>query len=368
MAKSANQLSEQKLIEIEDQIKVYQAEIKYDTKEYPVETIVEKYQNWIENDESEIFVPIYQRSFTWDKKRQSKFIESVMLDIPIPLIFLADVSDWEADNDFARMEIVDWSQRIRTLSAFLNDELILWDLKKLDKLNWMKFSDLPLQRQRRFKRTPIRWVELRNVNIDTRRDIFERINTGSDELNAMEVRKWISSWKFYEFLVECSNNPLFRKLCPLSDRLKNREEDKEYILRFFAYTERFSKYKWTVRPFLDKFIMDNKKNEKKDERQQRFNLMLEFVDNNFPFWFKKADKDEYVKSRVRFEAIAVGVSLALLEKPELKVSNVNWINENEFREITRSDAANNPSNFNRRIVFVKEKLLWSHVSDKNGVK
>lgn len=366
MSNSASQLSEDKLIEIENQIKDYQAQIKYDTKEYPVETIVDKYYNWLDTEESEIFVPIYQRAFTWDKKRQSKFIESVMLDIPIPLVFLADVSDWESDNDLARLEIVDWSQRIRTLSSFLHDELELIWLKKLDKLVGMKFSDLPLPRQRRFKRTPIRRVELRDVNIDTRRDIFERINTGSDELNAMEVRKWISSWEFYKFLVECSQNPLFKKLCPLSDRLKNREEDKEYLLRFFAYTEWFSKYKGKVRQFLDKFIMDNKKNDKKSERQKIFNDMLEFVDKTFPYWFKKSAKDDQVKSRVRFEAIAVWTALAMQDNSQLLVNNVDWINDDEFRKITRSDAANNPSNFYSRINFVKNKLLSSHIENNNG--
>ena len=341
---------------IDDQIKELQTKIKYDTKEYPVETIVEKYLIGKDNDESEIFVPLYQRWFTWDKKRQSKFIESVLLDIPIPLLFLADVTDWDT-FDFGRLEIVDWSQRIRTLSAFLSNELQLEWLKKVTYLNGAKYSDLSLLRQRRLKRTPIRRVELRDCDIDTRRDIFERINTWSDELNTMEVRKWSQSWRFYNFLKECSENPLFIRLCPISPKLKNREEDKEYILRFFAYSEEYSKYKGLVREFLDKFMKDNKDNKKEEERIQKFNETLEFVDQHFPYWFRKSHKDSVVRSRVWFEAIAVGTRLALNENPNLNPSNVDRLQDEAFKKYAGTDAANNLTNFRNRIEYVRDKLL-----------
>lgn len=171
--------------QLEDEKKI----VDYDTKEYPVEVLVQKYDNQID-DEDELFVPNYQHDFVWTEKRQSKFIESVILGLPIPYIFVAD-------NE-GRMEIVDGSQRIRTLVSFSTNELILGDLKKLTELNGFKFSDLPLKEQRRFKRKTIRMIELtENADEAVRRDIFERINTGSDELKAMEKRKGILGCNFF---------------------------------------------------------------------------------------------------------------------------------------------------------------------------
>ena len=72
------------------------------------------------HDENEIFVPDYQREFVWPNDRRSKFIESVLIGLPIPYIFVADVGKGEG-----RLEIVDGSQRIRTLAAFVGNEFEL---------------------------------------------------------------------------------------------------------------------------------------------------------------------------------------------------------------------------------------------------
>ena len=110
-----------------------------------------------------------------------------MLGLPIPYIFVADISETE---DLARLEIIDGTQRIRTLARFINNELKLNNLEKLDSLNEFTFSDLPLSRQRRFQRTTIRMIQLtEDADEGTRRDLFERINTGSVELNEMEKRR-----------------------------------------------------------------------------------------------------------------------------------------------------------------------------------
>jgi hypothetical protein len=139
--------------EAEAEIRDKQKPIDYDTKEYPVEILVQKYTDGLSDDTNELFVPDYQREMAWDEARQSKFIESVLLGLPIPYVFVADIPDEENE---ARLEIIDGTQRIRTLARFLNNELKLEDLEKLKKLNDFRFSDLPLPRQRRFIAIPIR--------------------------------------------------------------------------------------------------------------------------------------------------------------------------------------------------------------------
>src|SRR5579864_4523981 len=119
--------------------------VDYNTKEYPVEVIVDKYLTGLKEEKNEFFVPDYQREHTWDVRRQSKFIESVLMGLPIPFLFVADIRDVDG-----RVEIVDGSQRIRTLAGFATDQLSLTGLEKLTKLNGFRFSELSLARQRRF--------------------------------------------------------------------------------------------------------------------------------------------------------------------------------------------------------------------------
>ncbi|MFM7575460.1 MAG: DUF262 domain-containing protein, partial [Microcystaceae cyanobacterium] len=87
-------------------------------------------------------------------------IESVFLGLPIPYIFVADVSEEVESESLSRLEIIDGTQRIRTLDRFLNNELTLINLKKLTELNGLCFRDLALARQQRFKRTTLRMILL----------------------------------------------------------------------------------------------------------------------------------------------------------------------------------------------------------------
>ena len=101
--------------EAEKQIELEMKNVDYDTREFTIEYIIDKYIKRIENDENEIYVPEYQREFVWRYYRQSRFIESLILGLPIPLIFVAEIPET------GRLEIVDGSQRIRTLASFINN-------------------------------------------------------------------------------------------------------------------------------------------------------------------------------------------------------------------------------------------------------
>ncbi|MEG4438555.1 MULTISPECIES: DUF262 domain-containing protein [unclassified Microcoleus] len=219
-------------VEIREKRKV----VDYDTKEYPVEVLVQKYTDGLEEDTNELYIPDYQREMIWPEPLQSKFIESILLGLPIPYIFVADLrpKQEEDEDDLARLEIVDGTQRIRTLDRFLNNELKLCGLEKLKRLNNFKFNDLPLARQRRFNRATIRMIVLtEKADEETRRDLFERINTGSVQLNDMEKRRGISLGPFVNLLEELSKDTKFRKLCPFSDALVLKREPEEFVLRFF---------------------------------------------------------------------------------------------------------------------------------------
>lgn len=160
-------------LEIREQQKLFD----YDTRDYPIELLVTKYLDGIEDNKNEIFIPTYQRELVWNEKRQSNFIEFVLLGFPIPSLFF--YKKYDSGNNLERLELIDGSQRIRTLASFLNDELKLQSLKKIEKLNGFTFSDLPLIRQKRFQRRTLRVIILNSkVEKEVIDFICERTNVG----------------------------------------------------------------------------------------------------------------------------------------------------------------------------------------------
>lgn len=81
-----------KLEILENEIELQQRNVSFDTKEYTIEIIVSKYLTDLDKDANEFFVPDYQREFVWDECRQSRFIESLLIGLPIPYIFLAETN------------------------------------------------------------------------------------------------------------------------------------------------------------------------------------------------------------------------------------------------------------------------------------
>nr|WP_199784255.1 DUF262 domain-containing protein [Cronobacter dublinensis] len=76
--------------DVENQIVELKKTVAYDSKDYTIELLVSKYNNGLDDDENEIYVPDYQRDFVWDDARQSKLIESIVLGLPVPPIFVAE--------------------------------------------------------------------------------------------------------------------------------------------------------------------------------------------------------------------------------------------------------------------------------------
>lgn len=344
----------------EAEIREKQKTVDYDTKEYPVEVLVQKYRDGLDEDISELYIPDYQRELIWEETRQSKFIESIFLGLPIPYIFVADLRPKQEDDqdDLARLEIVDGTQRIRTLDRFINNELKLSELEKLKSLNNFKFEDLPLARQRRFNRATIRMIVLtEKADEETRRDMFERINTGSVQLNDMEKRRGISPGPFVNLLEELAKTPKFIKLCPLSEALVRKREPEEFVLRFFAYLNNYENFDKRVNEFLNEYLEKNNNDRiNQDAMRSEFDKMLDFVEKYFSNGFSKS-KGHVKTPRIRFEAISVGVALALREKSDLVPKSMTWLDSPEFKEYTTSDASNSKPKVKKRIEYVRAQLL-----------
>lgn len=346
------------LEKLENEIEKQQRNVSFDTKEYTIEIIVQKYLNDLDKEENEFFVPEYQREFVWDIVRQSRFIESLMIGLPIPYIFLAETSK-------GRYEIVDGSQRIRTLAAYINDELVIKDLDKIPNLNGLKFSDLNISRQRKFKNISLKMIVLSERTTDeTKNDIFERINRGSDLLKDMEYRKGIYTGRFNDFIYRLSKDELYIKLTPIAKWLINRQEREELLLRFFAFSEWYPTFSDSkgISKQLDDYMKEKNASFNEileQEMTEKFKMTMEFVDKYYPYGFAKNIKSKQV-ARPYFEALSVGAYLALKDNPSLVVSKEETqklLTDSEFiTSVSGRYQTHKAKTIRTRIDYVKDGL------------
>lgn len=346
---------------IEDQIESEQKAISYDMKEFTIELYVNKYLEKIEEDDNELYVPDYQREFIWDDKHQSRFIESLFLGLPVPFMFSAEI------KKSGRLEIVDGSQRIRTLAAFMKDELTLSHLEKLTEMNGCKYSELPVGLQRTFKNIAIRMVVLSSkATEEVRNEMFDRINTSSVPLLPMETRRGIYRGPFTDFIAELAKESRFIRLCPMAKYMQNRREEEELILRLFAFYELYPNYnvveKMGVAKYLDSYLAEKNKSctdEGKKALKKVFYSLIDFMEIVYQGQGFAKKRGAVGISKPYFEAIAVGISLALKENPTMKAEfkkalEINKYNRNNFYNLIEGRyKTHTATKIRNRIEYVK---------------
>ena len=180
--------------------------------------------------------PDFQRNFIWDETRQSRLIESLLLGLPLPSIYLSQYDD-------GRLTIVDGLQRIMTIRRFLKDELRLSNLEYIAECNGMNYTQLkehfsPL-RMRRFGQTQIMCfvIDYRSPN-KLKFDLFRRLNTGGKPLNNQEIRNCLSRPDLRAVLRGMVGKPAFRLATGGSVR-DMRMEAQESALRFLCFYEHY---------------------------------------------------------------------------------------------------------------------------------
>jgi Protein of unknown function DUF262 len=341
----------------EQQIRELSKKIDFHISEWTIEVLLAKYTK------GEVQIPEYQRDFSWEPHRQSRFIESVMMGLPIPFLVF-----WQ--NEQGNLEVVDGSQRIRTLAEFRTGNLELINLEGLSELNDFTFDDLLDSRRKKFLNKTVRGIMLNEQTDEAaRRDLFDRINTSSKVAEEIEVRRGTLGGPFTKLIDELAQLPLFQRLAPISTQNAKEREREELATRFFAYVDAFGNEFEGYRDRPSDYMFDfvRRKNEELSSAKvdaaalrKSFQSMLEFVEKSFPTGFRKTAKAS-TTPRARFEAIAVGSSLALATKPSLSsgAETSSWLNEAEFQKILRSDGANNRKTLKGRIAFVRDKLLES---------
>ncbi len=343
-------ITDQQKSEAENQIRELRKEIDYNTRDYSIDFLIQKFR------ENEFYIPDeYQRKYIWSSKDKNRFIESILLGLPIPLMFFSDTND-------GRCEIIDGAQRTQAMEEFMTGDLVLSELNKLTLLNGFSYQDIPLYFRKKFDKTNMRVIVLSDeTTLEIRQEIFNRINTAGQRAKSSEVRRGTYRGEFMDFLTDCSNNPKFRSVCPISETSEKRYEQLELVLRFFSFLENYQGFSHSVDSFINKYIENNKDTfdkEKKAKMTDEFERMLDFVKKYFPNGFAKTPHARSTP-RVRFEAISVGVALALREKPNLVPGSMDWLNSEDFKFHTTTHASNSPQRVKGRLLFVKDCLLNS---------
>lgn len=201
--------------------------------------------------------PKYQRRFRWDDARKSKLIESFLMNVPIPPIFLNE-------DDFGKYSVIDGKQRLSAINEFVAGKLTLKGLEVFKDLNGLNLFDLPIEFQNSIKiRATIRAIIiLRQSDKDIKYEVFQRLNTGGVKLNAHEIRNSAFPSVLNDKILELSEDKTYHKILGIKTKTKSRMyqemKDAELILRFFALRKNWKTYAGGLKGILDSFLDDNK--------------------------------------------------------------------------------------------------------------
>ena len=172
--------------------------------------------------------PRFQRNYVWPDKFASKLIESLLLNVPIPPIYLSETEDYEYD-------VIDGQQRVYSIYRFLDNQFKLQGLEVLSELNKLNFFEIPSKLQSKLKHCSIRCIVITSdSHPEIKFEVFERLNTNTTPLNSQELRNCINRGRFNELLGELSEYEPWLKILGRKKPDK-RLRDEELILRFFSF-------------------------------------------------------------------------------------------------------------------------------------
>lgn len=317
--------------------------------------------------ESIDLTPKYQRRDRWKPIKQSALIESFILNVPVPPVYLSE-------DDFGKYSVIDGKQRITAIRDFLSGKLRLTGLRQFTELNGSRFSDLPRQIQNALSIRPyIRVIILlKQTDPQLKYEVFLRLNTGGEKLLAQEIRNVAFSGPLNDLLFSLSSNAF------LASRMKTKNksssayrnmQDVEHVLRFFTISDRWQNIGQIISQEMDSYMSDNRyvSDQKIASLKRKF---VTSIDACEAIWKEKAFykpqgsgwRSQFISPLFDAEMVAVSqFSPRQIEKLTQKRSTVL----KKFTEVYNADAefvksvsqsTNNPSSIRKRITSIVEIL------------
>ncbi len=353
---------EEKQLLVEEEVKNARNSLSTDKLDMSYGEIVSMYQRG-----DLIVSPEFQRLFRWDDEQKTRFIESLLLGISIPPIFVAE-------DKSGRWELVDGLQRVSTILSFLGE------LKELpEKNNWqliegdiikgfenMNFSELPVLFQRNLRRTYCRVEILKwDSQYDMRYELFNRLNTSGSSLTEQEIRNCIFrgySNEFNEFLERVSKNEKFIEMMYLSEQKTLESYSQELVLRIVSLYRNWDDISTKKMSAHMTIFMENAvKNGFDYKIEDSLNTAIDIL---HPLGFRIFRFNNGQLSTSLFDAIFVNIIRHIDEFKELEIEEIKEVieilkNDEEFRKYTGSDSSSKSRIKNRmkRAEIVFEEFL-----------
>lgn len=309
----------------------------------PYDRMVEDIVNGIDTGKI-ILNPEYQRNYVWDNVKASKLIESILLNIPIPVIYASE--DMEGN-----WNIVDGLQRLYSIQRFLSNDFKLSGLESIPEINNYKYNTLPQMYKNKVNKGEFRIIVLQNdSDPNIQFDIFMRLNTGSVKLNAQELRNCLYRGALNDLVKkELSINEYVKKLFPKS--MIKRMVIEEHILRFLAINDcydedinEFKDYNGRMNDLINKF-MNNKKDCSSDELSDYKILFEETIEKAWEIYGDNAFKIDKSSDKMNgnlMDCILLAfknknICELILKKNEITVATDSLLENSSFMDsITRA--------------------------------
>ncbi len=319
--------------------------------------------NMYENEEI-IINPDFQRFYRWSSYQKTRFIESIIIGIPVPPIFVAE-------NDSGRWEVVDGLQRLSTLFSFfgilkhIDESVNNWKLGRGDlipELEGFDFRTLPLKIRLNIKRAAFRIEIIKwNSDYDLRFELFNRLNTGGSPLTNQEIRNSLYrsvSAKFNDFLAELAQDTNFLKTVNITDERVKQLYLQELVLRFLSLYNRTHEVKKSIAQHMTDFMKDASGNPKFDYAlyskvfSQTFDILSKVGEGIF-----QSKNKEF--STAIYDTTTIGIAENLHFYRDIKGSDIknriDKLKQDEFyQKITRSGGNNSVQRVKKRLEFAKE--------------
>ena len=328
--------------------------VSFDSYDLSVRQLLEMFES------GEIEVPPeYQRQFIWGADRESQLIESVLLGIPVPSLFMATNAD-------STWEIVDGVQRLGTLAHFFgtakllekiarSSPLVIEELDKLSSLNGVSYSELPKSVQLMFSTRPMRVTVLNDKSDQSVRfDLFERLNTGGISLTNQEIRNCVFRGIFNNDLKRLVLDKNFSEVINLkAGEMKNGTAE-EYVLRFFSFLNQYKDFDHSVKDFLNDYMREHTSKKISPSHERLFKQTFALLKKNLPNGIARGNRGATPVNL--FEGITVGTALALKSGKTIKETRLpKLLDDQELRKFT-TGATNSRKSVVGRIEFVRDAL------------
>jgi hypothetical protein len=310
--------------------------------------------------------PRYQRRFRWDAGRQSRLVESFLMNVPIPPIFLNE-------DQYGTYAVIDGKQRIFAIREFIRGRLKLRGLEVFKEINGKTIDSLPSRlRDILETRATIRAIIiLPQSQGAVKFEVFKRLNTGGVRLNPQEIRNSSYPGPLNNLVLDLSVERRFHSLLGIKDKDKSaiyREmRDAEFVLRFLTFRETWHSFAGGMMRHMDEFMSENQRMEsrvinaaRKDFEATMDAVEAAFGEHAFQRWVpeKHAWRQQVLASLFDAEMFAArGKDPALLKSKssEIEAELKELFSKGEFREAIDA-ATNTPALFRRRITMMSEML------------